>query len=297
MESFIDSYIDYLLIEKGLSESTLAAYRRDLADLAVYLKKDGFDDWRDVRTADLAGYLSLLRREGKSPRTVRRKVVVLRGLFRYLESSGALGEGNPAEVLGPVQVPGRLPDVMSAEEIDQLLRQPDRDTRTGIRDRTMMEVMYAAGLRVSELVKMKNEDINHEAGFVRVEGKGGKERLAPLGAEALYWLGRYLEEVRPVLMKDRLSPYLFPGRGGRGALTRQAFWQIIKAYAMKAGLRDVISPHTFRHSFATHMLEGGADLRSVQILLGHSSIATTQIYTHVSREHLRAVHRKYHPRG
>ena len=297
MQSYIDSYIDYLLIERGLSRNTLSAYRSDLMDLAGHMEARGVGDWQYARTGDLMDFFSLLRQRGQSPRTVRRKMATLRGFFRHLDSSGALSEGNPADSLGPVQIPGSLPDVMRVDEIDLLLRQPDTDTPAGIRDRTMMEVMYAAGLRVSELIRLKSGDINTEAGFMKVVGKGDRERLAPLGDVALQWLARYRTEVRPGLLKDNLSPYLFPGRGGKGAITRQAFWLRIKVYARQAGLGAVISPHTFRHSFATHMLEGGADLRSVQVLLGHSSIVTTQIYTHVSSEYLRAVHKKYHPRG
>jgi integrase/recombinase XerD len=297
MQSTIDTYIDHLLIERGLSQNTLAAYRRDLSDLAVCLDGKGVKHWQDVRTGDLIDHLSALRGKGQTPRTVRRKMVTIRGFFRHMHVSGALPGKNPAETLGAVQVPANLPDVMSLTEIDLLLQQPDTETPAGIRDRAMMEIMYAAGLRVSELTRLRNEDINTEAGFIKVSGKGGKERLAPLGEEAVQWLDRYRKEVRPGLMKVGLSPYLFPGRGGRGAMTRQAFWQKVRAYTFKAGLRTAISPHTFRHSFATHMLEGGADLRTVQVLLGHSSIATTQIYTHVSREHLKEVHRKFHPRG
>ncbi len=222
-------------------------------------------------------------------------MVAVRGFHRYLVAKGHLSK-NPAENIGPLQIPRNLPDVLSANQMDLLLKQPETSKYSGLRDRAMMEITYAAGLRVSELLGLKMEDLNREAGFLRVTGKGSRQRLTPVGKEALYWLERYTKEARPHLLKGRLNAYLFPGRGGKAHITRQAFWLKIRKYAKKAGLPQ-IHPHTFRHSFATHLLEGGADLRSVQILLGHANIVTTQIYTHVSREHLKKVHKKFHPRG
>jgi len=180
--------------------------------------------------------------------------------------------------------------------MERLLQQPDTSTAPGLRDKAMMEMTYASGLRVSELLELKVEDMNREAGYLRVTGKGSHQRLTPVGKEALYWVDRYMQEARPKLLAGRLNAFLFPGRGGKGHISRQALWLNIRQYARQAGLPP-IHPHTFRHSFATHLLEGGADLRSVQILLGHANIVTTQIYTHISREHLKEVHRKYHPRG
>ena len=296
MQSWIDSYIDNLLVEKGLADNTLSAYGNDLLAYSGYLENMGIKDPGSIQTSHILKFIVHLRNRGLSPKTVRRMVVTVRGFHSYLVRRGETAQ-NPARNIEPMQVPKNLPDVMSQSEIESLLDQPDTTTSIGIRDRAMMEVMYAAGLRVSELTKLKDGDINYKAGFCRVSGKGSRERLAPLGEESLEWLERYREESRPVLIKDRVSPYLFPGRGARGSITRQAFWQKVKKYALQAGLRQKITPHTFRHSFATHMLEGGADLRSVQILLGHASIATTQIYTHISRKHLRDVHRRFHPRG
>ena len=295
MIEYVDAYLDYLLIEKGLSDNTLSAYRADLLAYAAFLKDQGISSPGAVRTAHVLSFITRLRESGTSSQTARRKLVSIRGFHRHLVFSGS-ADMNPADNIGPMSVPMNLPEVLTASEMDLFLNQPDETTDYGVRDRAMMEVTYAAGLRAAGLVKLKMEDLNREAGFLRVTGKGSHQRLTPLGKEALYWLERYIAEARPRLLKQRLSPYIFPGRGGKGHISRQAFWQKVQQYALKAGLRK-IHPHTFRHSFATHLLEGGADLRSVQVLLGHANIVTTQIYTHISREHLKEVHKKYHPRG
>lgn len=295
MNEFIDAYLDYLLIEKGLSDNTLSAYRSDLGSYKEYLSSEGVSNPGEVRSAHIYSFITHLRNEGLTAKSARRKVVVVRGFHKYLVSSGHLKK-NPAGNIGSIQIPRNLPDVLSASQMDQLLKQPDTSKYTGLRDRAMMEMTYAAGLRVSELIELTMEDVNREGGFLRVTGKGSKQRLTPVGKEALHWLDRYTREARPHLLKGRLNAYLFPGRGGQGHFSRQAFWLKIKEYAKDAGLPP-IHPHTFRHSFATHLLEGGADLRSVQILLGHANIVTTQIYTHISREHLKEVHKKFHPRG
>ena len=295
MQPLIDSYLDHLLVEKGLADNTLSAYRGDLESYSTFLSNQGVKDPEEVRSSHIYSFIAHLRDEGLTAKSARRKVVAVRGFHRYLVSSGHLSK-NPAENLGPLQIPRNLPAVLSANQMDILLKQPDTSKYTGLRDRAMMEMTYAAGLRVSELLGLKMEDLNREAGFLRVTGKGSRQRLTPLGKEALHWLERYIKEARPHLLKGRLNAYLFPGRGGKAHITRQAFWLKIRKYAQEAGLPK-IHPHTFRHSFATHLLEGGADLRSVQILLGHANIVTTQIYTHISREHLKAVHKKFHPRG
>ncbi|UCF88667.1 MAG: site-specific tyrosine recombinase XerD, partial [bacterium] len=295
MQPLIDAYLDHLLVEKGLSDNTLAAYRGDLESYGSFLAGQGISEPGEVRSSHIHSFISHLRDEGLTARSARRKVVSIRGFHRYLVASGQ-EKKNPAENIGPLQVPRNLPDVLSASQMDTLLQQPDTSKHTGLRDRAMMEMTYAAGLRVSELLGLTMEDLNREAGFLRVTGKGSRQRLTPLGKEALHWLDRYVREARPQLTKGRLNAHLFPGRGGKGHITRQAFWLKIRQYARNAGLPE-IHPHTFRHSFATHLLEGGADLRSVQILLGHANIVTTQIYTHISREHLKEVHKKFHPRG
>ena len=295
MQRFIDAYLDFLLIEKGLADNTLSAYRSDLLSYRDFLSGQGISDPGEVRSAQIYSFITHLRDEGLTAKSARRKVVVIRGFHKYLVSSGYVKK-NPAANIGPLQIPRNLPDVLSANQMDILLKQPDTSKYTGLRDRAMMEMTYAAGLRVSELIGLTMEDINREAGFLRVTGKGARQRLTPVGKEALYWLDTYISEARPHLLKGRLNAFLFPGRGGQGHISRQAFWLKIRKYAKGAGLPD-IHPHTFRHSFATHLLEGGADLRSVQILLGHANIVTTQIYTHISREHLKEVHKKFHPRG
>ncbi len=295
MQPFIDAYLDHLLVEKGLSDNTLAAYRADLTAYRAFLEESGLTRAEDVRPSHILTFVTRLRDEGQAARSARRKVVSVRGFHRYLVISGHLKK-NPAENIGPITIPRTLPDVLSPAQMDLLLSKPDTSTAAGIRDRTMMEITYAAGLRVSELVRLRMEDLNREAGFLRVTGKGSRQRYTPLGKEALHWVDIYVREARPRLTRGRLTPFLFPGRGGAGPISRQAMWLKIRAYAGKAGLPG-IHPHTFRHSFATHLLEGGADLRTVQILLGHANIVTTQIYTHLSREHLKEVHRKYHPRG
>ncbi len=295
MQPLIDAYLDHLLIEKGLADNTLSAYRGDLESYATFLSNQGINDPEKVRSSHIYSFIAHLRDEGLTAKSARRKVVAVRGFHRYLVSSGHLSK-NPAENIGPLQIPRNLPDVLSASQMDILLQQPDTSKYSGLRDRAMMEMTYAAGLRVSELLGLKMEDLSREAGFLRVTGKGSRQRLTPVGKEALHWLERYIKEARPHLLKGRLNAYLFPGRGGKAHITRLAFWLKIRKYAQEAGLPK-IHPHTFRHSFATHLLEGGADLRSVQILLGHANIVTTQIYTHISREHLKEVHKKYHPRG
>ncbi len=295
MQPLIDAYLDYLLIEKGLADNTLSAYRGDLESYDNFLSDQGISEPENVRSSHIYSFIAHMRDEGLTARSARRKVVAVRGFHRYLVVTGHLSK-NPAENIGPLQIPRNLPDVLSANQMDILLKQPDTSKYSGLRDRAMMEMTYAAGLRVSELLGLRMEDLNREAGFLRVTGKGSRQRLTPMGKEALYWLDNYIKEARPHLLKGRLNAFLFPGRGGKAHITRQAFWLKIRKYAKEAGLPQ-IHPHTFRHSFATHLLEGGADLRSVQILLGHANIVTTQIYTHISREHLKEVHKKYHPRG
>jgi len=295
MQAFVDAYLDHLLVEKGLSNNTLEAYRADLTAYVDFLARSGVQEPDKVRPSHILSFITDVRKGGSVARTARRKLVSIRGFHKHLLLTGAI-DINPAGNLESMKVPMNLPEVLTVAEMDRVLDQPDTTTDKGVRDRTMMEMSYAAGLRVSELVSLRMEDLNREAGFLRVTGKGSRQRLAPLGKEALFWMERYVSETRPKLMKKGLNPFLFPGRGGAGHITRQAFWQKVQEYAVKAGLPR-IHPHTFRHSFATHLLEGGADLRTVQTLLGHANIVTTQIYTHVSREHLKEVHRKFHPRG
>ncbi|MCG6894543.1 MAG: site-specific tyrosine recombinase XerD [Desulfobacteraceae bacterium] len=291
----LDRYLDYLLVEKGLSRRTLEAYSRDLSRFATFLLDQAVDRPTEQDTAILLAYLIHLRKSGLSGRSRARHLVSIRGFYRFLCREGLLNSDPSLRVDLP-KTTQKLPEVLSVREVERLLRAPAEDTPTGLRDGAMIEMMYAAGLRVSELVGMKRHDVNLEAGFVRVLGKGAKERIVPIGRYARDRIASYIENARPVLLKSRTSPYLFVGRGAK-AMSRQGFWKLLRRYGLKAGLRRPVSPHALRHSFASHLLEGGADLRAVQAMLGHADISTTQIYTHVARERLQLVHKKYHPRG
>ena len=233
-------------------------------------------------------------RKGLSPRSVARNISAIKTFYRYLVFDGKI-EGSPSRLMEAPKLARRLPDVLSREEVDRLLSQPDPSTPAGRRDQAMLELLYATGLRVSELVHLRLRDVNLEAGYVRTMGKGGKERLVPMGEKAVHSLKTYIADGRGKLDKGSGSPYLFLNFRKK-PLTRQGFWKILKAYGVKALITKNITPHGIRHSFASHLLEGGADLRSVQVMLGHADISTTQIYTHVTREHLRDLHEKYHPR-
>jgi integrase/recombinase XerD len=239
--------------------------------------------------------LIALRDAGLGPRSRARHLVSIRGFYRFAVREKVL-KHDPAGLIDLPKTSLRLPDVLSIDEVDLLLGIPDAGKPTGARDAAMLELLYAAGLRVSELVNLKLQDINLEAGFVRVLGKGSKERLVPIGLQAQKKIDFYIETSRKILLKNLISPYLFVARAGK-PITRQGFWKLMRRYATRAHLTKQISPHSLRHSFATHLLEGGADLRAVQIMLGHVDIATTQIYTHVTRKHLKDLHEKFHPRG
>jgi integrase/recombinase XerD len=240
-------------------------------------------------------YFKKLRAERLSPRSLARNISTLKGFYKFLLREGIIAE-NPLRHLRTPRVTPRLPEVLSGEDIELVIRQTKTQNRLGLRDRAMLELLYATGLRVSELIRLSFNDVNLEVGYLRTRGKGDKERIVPMGGAAMRALKEYLRESRQIPAgKKEGGQTLFLGRGGRG-ITRQGFWKLLRRYAAAAGIRKRITPHTLRHSFATHLLEGGADLRSVQSMLGHADIATTQIYTHVSRDHLKRLHRKYHPR-
>ena len=288
----VESYVDALWMERGLAENTLAAYGGDLRRFAGWLVK--YD--RNLVTASRADVLEYLASlAGAPPRSVARRLSSLRRFYLYLMRHGRISEDPCARVEAP-RIGRSLPTTLSEGEVEALLEAPDVAVREGLRDRTMLELIYATGLRVSELVNLKLGQINYRQGVVRVMGKGGKERLVPLGEAALDWLERYLRDGRPLLLALGSGDALFPSPRG-GALSRQAFWYAIKRYATIAGISKSISPHSLRHAFATHLLNHGADLRVVQLLLGHSDISTTQIYTHVARERLKQLHAVHHPRG
>ncbi len=295
MEELIAEYLAYLAVERGLAENSLAAYRRDLRRTAGFLKRAGAGSFPEVNRALVARLLFWLREERLAPRTVARHIASLRGLFRYLLAQGYVKEDPTAHLESPSPWV-RLPGVLSQDEVERLLAAPLTSDRAGIRDKAMLELLYAAGLRASELVTLRLSDVDLEVGYVRCHGKGSKERVVPLGTQAQSWVRRYLASARPRLARGQPNASLFLNRFGR-PLTRQGFWKLLRAYAARAGIDQRVTPHTLRHSFATHLLERGADLRAVQMMLGHADISTTQIYTHISRSHLKAVYDRYHPRA
>jgi integrase/recombinase XerD len=294
MEKWIDTYMNFVAVEKGLSRNTLDSYNGDLVRYASFLGGLGCAI-EETSKLEVMSYLLRLRKRGLSTKTVARCISVLRGFYRRLAHQGTL-PGNPLEDMESPRTTRSLPEVISLDEVESLLNQPDSSNPVGVRDKAMLELLYATGLRVSELTNLDLNGVNMEAGFVVVFGKGAKQRIVPMGQMALQCMRRYLEESRATLLGNNRSSLAFVSQWGRG-MTRQGFWKIIKKYALKAGIRKNISPHTLRHSFASHLLEGGADLRSVQSLLGHVDISTTQIYTHVTRERLKRIHARYHPRS
>jgi integrase/recombinase XerD len=291
---WVDRYFDYLAIEKGLSRNTLEAYSRDIRRFLHFLEKSKTRSLQRVTKLDLRSFFVALRRQGLSGRSVARLQVTLRNLYRFLVSENLLEE-NPLETLESPKLPKKLPHVFSEKEVARLLDQPDPRTPVGLRDKTMLELLYATGLRVSEMVSIRLDQVNLEVGCVKVLGKGDKERIVPFGETAQTFLRGYLGGGRERLLKGRRSPYVFVSPR-REKMTRQGFWKMIRRYGLIAGIRGNLTPHVIRHCFASHLLDRGADLRSVQALLGHVDISTTQIYTHVSREKLRRLHQKHHPR-
>jgi integrase/recombinase XerD len=293
-EREIETFLDALWLERGLSENTLAAYRHDLAGLAAWLRSRN-RSLTGARREDLLDYLSARFAEGAKPRTTARLLSSMRRFYRHHVREGRLQEDPSARIDTP-RIGRPLPDSLSEDEVEALLSAPDVTDVLGLRDRAMLELLYACGLRVSELVNVTTEQVNLTQGVVRLVGKGNKERLVPLGEEAVLWLQRYLSDGRPELAGQAGARQLFITRRG-GGMTRQAFWHRLRRYAIKSGINKNLSPHTLRHAFATHLLNHGADLRVVQMLLGHSDLSTTQIYTHVARERLKDLHARHHPRG
>ncbi|RMG31558.1 MAG: site-specific tyrosine recombinase XerD [Gammaproteobacteria bacterium] len=289
----LERFLDSLWLEDGLSDRTLAAYRSDLRAWSRWLARRGRETPAATR-AEVEACLAERLDDGR-PRSAARFLSSLRRYYRYLLREGEIREDPTAGISSPY-VGRDLPGTLTEAEVEALLEAPDVSTDLGLRDRTMLELLYATGLRVSELVGLTLDRLHTAQGLVRVTGKGGKERLVPYGEEAGAWLARYLEEARPRLLRGQASEVLFPGRRGR-PLTRQAFWHRLRRHARCAGIDRPISPHTLRHAFATHLLDHGADLRVVQLLLGHADLSTTQIYTHVARERLQALHARHHPRG
>jgi len=290
----IDRFLDAIWAERGLSENTLDAYRADLMALNQRLTSRDVNLVKASR-ADLLEYIAWRVEGGAKPRSTARQLSSFRRFFRYLLREGAIAEDPTAQIAMP-KIGRALPQSLTEEEVEALLGAPNVSEPLGHRDRAMLELLYATGVRVSELINLKMSQLNLNQGVLRIIGKGDRERLIPLGDEAQDWLKEFIEGARVEILLERQTEYLFPTRRG-DRMTRQAFWHIIKRYAKKAGIAKKLSPHTVRHAFATHLLNNGADLRVVQLLLGHSDVSTTQIYTHVARERLKELHARHHPRG
>ncbi|HAY40411.1 MAG TPA: site-specific tyrosine recombinase XerD [Desulfobacteraceae bacterium] len=295
LDMFVDQYINYLVFEKGLSEKTIESYSSDLSKYLEFLKQKGVNDITQADTPLILKHLIALRESGLGSKSCARHLITLRGFHKFLAQEKIL-EFDPAKLVDLPKSGLKLPDVLSVSEVNLLLNIPDSNTVLGKRNSAMLELLYAAGLRVSELVNLRFLDVNIEACFVRVMGKGSKERIVPFGLYAKNKIDDYINNSRPLLLKNRISKYLFVARAGK-PMTRQGFWKLLKQYVKQAGIKKKVTPHSLRHSFASHLLEGGADLRTVQVMLGHVDISSTQIYTHVARDHLRKIHEKYHPRG
>lgn len=300
MKALIQEFSDYLRIEKRYSPHTVSAYRRDLNRFSTEFAGQKVNS---VTTSDIRGFLISLRERGLSPASVARSLSSIKSFFKYLcqdkQSQGNPVQGNPAEILETPKRWRKLPDVLSSEDVDILLKSPDLESVLGLRDKAMLEILYASGLRVSELISLKVSQLDMQVGYLRTLGKGSKERIVPVGAMAKKAVESYILNSRPALVsgrKDgRKAEELFVTRRGRG-MTRQGFWKLLKGYVTRSNIRSSVSPHTLRHAFATHLLERGADLRSVQQMLGHSDISTTQIYTHILGKRMLEIHQQFHPR-
>jgi integrase/recombinase XerD len=294
-EGLLDEFCDALWLEDGLSRNTLESYRRDLRLFSAWLFADRGKTLLKAQRMDLLDYLAYKFQRKARPRSAARLLSSLKRFYRFLLRENRVPADPTLQVESP-QLPRSLPKILTEEDVDALLAAPNVETPLGLRDRSMLEALYASGLRVSELVTLQVSQLSQDMGVVRVVGKGSKERLVPVGEEALIWIRRYMDNARPEILAGRQADALFITSRGV-SMTRQAFWYLIRRYADQAGIRKGISPHTLRHAFATHLLNHGADLRVVQMLLGHADISTTQIYTHVARERLKQLHAKHHPRG
>ena len=295
MYHLVDRYLNFLAIEKGVSLNTMEAYSRDLNRYLEFVEQAGIKDIRGISPDNVISFLGNLKGAGLATSSINRSLAAIRGFYKYLLTEKAVDE-NPVANIELARTWMHLPDTLSREETNLLLKMPGTQTPLAVRDTAMLELLYATGIRASELISLSMSSINWQAGYLIVVGKGNKERIVPIGRMAFDCLNRYVEGSRRNLSKGRSVNAIFLNRSGTG-LTRQGFWKIVKKYVRKAGLQKKVYPHTFRHSFATHLLEGGADLRSVQMMLGHADISTTQIYTHVTRERLKEIHKKFHPRG
>jgi integrase/recombinase XerD len=295
MKKMIDNFIHYLYLERGLAENTLVSYKLDLDNFSAFCQKENLEPLSQTARQAIIFYLLKLKREGKAPATISRHLASLRAFYRFLLQEGVLFQ-DPTNNLESPRNLERLPHVLSVDEVESLLNQPRTTDPAGLRDKAMLELLYATGIRVSELISLDLGQVNLKHGFIRCLGKGDKERIIPFGSVAGHYVSEYLMQSRAKLTKRKITSALFINQRGY-RLTRQGFWKIMKKYALKAGINKEIHPHTLRHSFATHLLENGADLRSVQELLGHADISTTQIYTHLTRAKLKEIYDQAHPRA
>ena len=294
MEIYLESFIDYLRVEKGLSVNTILSYNQDLKKYTIFLKKNKINEPRSITRKNITDFLFNLRKS-ISPTSIARILSTIKNFHRFLLRD-KITSSDPSELIETPRLDKKIPDFLSVEEVGSLLKAPNIKRRHGIRNRAILELMYATGLRVSELTAIKISDINLEVGFIKCTGKGSKERIVPLGKVAQHFLTKYEFEARKKFLGDSVCSYLFLAQGGK-KISRQSVWKIIKQIVNKAKIKKKVSPHTLRHSFATHLLENGADLRSVQEMLGHASITTTQIYTHINQRRLKKIHSQFHPRA
>lgn len=295
MKHLLENFLDYLAVEENLATNTADSYRRDIRRYLNFLTQTrGYRQPSEILQKDLSGFIRLLDELGLAARSIARNLSAIRTFHRFLMKENLL-DHDPAENVDLPKMARTLPAVLDIAEVESLLAQPDTLSHLGVRDRAMLELIYACGLRISELLGIKQNQIHTDSGFLRVVGKGSKERVVPIGEEAMNWLVYYREKVRPHLAQSAAGDVLFLNNRGK-PMSRMGFWKILRKYVVAAGIKKEITPHTFRHSFATHLLEGGADLRVVQELLGHADISTTQIYTHIDREYLKEIHRTFHPR-
>ena len=294
MKRSVEEFLSYLSIERGLAENTINSYRRDLNKYTEYLKQNNINSFGKSQRSNITNFMFYLKDKGLSSNSISRALIAIKVLYRFLVNERYL-KNDISSIISLPKLWKKLPEVLSRDEIERLLAAPNLRTTQGIRDKAVLELMYATGMRVSEIADLKLGDLNLDMGFTKCIGKGQKERIIPLGSYALRALSRYNQRARPKLLNQKEQPYLFLSRQGR-RLSRQTLWKIIKVYTRGTRIKKKVSPHTLRHSFATHLLERGADLRTVQEMLGHSDISTTQIYTHINRERLKQIHRKFHPR-
>ncbi len=293
-EELVESFLNYLIVECGLSENTIKGYKSDLRNFSNYLKNKDIKRFQDLRANMIVNYIEKEKQRGLSENSISRSLVTIKMFYKYMITEGKISR-NPMSSINSLKLQKHLPEVLHYKAVEKMLQVPDCNEKLGIRDKAILELMYATGARVSEVASINVSWVSLDYGFIKCQGKGSKQRIVPIGTKAVNSVRRYLQDVRPLLSKGKDGETLFLSRTGK-KLRRENIWELVRKYAKCAGIKNV-SPHTLRHSFATHLLEGGADLRSVQEMLGHANISTTQIYTHVDRKYLKSVHQKFHPRA